>query len=106
MPLATVLQFDPADGSLRPLAALEQARTLVSSVLLGDDQVMLFGGEDAHRAVTPSAAAYRAGAARALAAMPQGRAWHTVSRLADGRVLILGGDGADGGPVGTAYLYE
>jgi len=38
--------------------------------------------------------------------MPQGRAWHTVSRLADGRVLILGGDDRDGGPVGTAYLYE
>ena len=106
VPLDTVLRFDPADGSLRPLATLERARTLVSSVLTGDDQVLLFGGEDANLAVTPSAGAYRDGSARALAAMPQGRAWHTVSRLADGRVLILGGDDRDGGPVGTPYLYE
>jgi hypothetical protein len=106
VPLATVLQFDPADGSLRPLAPLDQARTLVSSVLLADDRVLLFGGQDATLAVTPSAGAYRAGNAGPLAAMPQGRAWHTVSRLADGRVLILGGDDRDGGPVGTAYLYE
>ena len=106
VPLATVLQFDPADGSLRPLAPLDQARTLVSSVLLADDRVLLFGGQDATLAVTPSAGAYRAGIAGPLATMPQGRAWHTVSRLADGRVLILGGDDRDGGPVGTAYLYE
>jgi hypothetical protein len=98
VPLAGVLQFDPTDGSLRPLAALEQARTLVSSVLTGDEQVLLFGGQDGGLAATPSAGA--------LAPMPQGRAWHTVSRLADGRVLILGGDDENGGPVGTAYLYE
>jgi len=106
-PLDSVLAFDPATQRLAEAGRLEEARSLVRSLLLPDGRVCLFGGQTGAAAASPSAGAYAPDApAQALAAMPAGRAWHTVSALPDGRVLILGGDRADGSAAGGALLYE
>jgi hypothetical protein len=106
-PLDSVLSFDPATLKITAVGRLDQARSLVRSLLMPDGRVRLFGGQTAADLASPSASAYAPdGATQALAAMPSGRAWHTVSALPDGRVLILGGDGADGSAAGGALLYE
>lgn len=109
LPLDAVLVYEPAAGRLRALPGLEQARTLVRSVLTADEGLLLFGGQTAQDVSSMTSASYRAAAdngGHAIAPMPLGRSWHTVSRLADGRVLILGGDDRNGEPVMPAYLYE
>lgn len=106
-PLDTVPVFDPMTQTLVPQGRLDQARSLVRSLLLPDGQVRLFGGQTAAEAAAHSAGAYAPDAtAQALAAMPAGRAWHTLTALADGRVLILGGDDAAGGATGGGLIYE
>lgn len=106
--LASVLRFDPAIGSFRTEAALEQARTVAASVWLPADQVLLAGGQtDADVRATASAAVWRgAQPTRALAPMPAARVWHTVDRLADGRLLVLGGEDGAGNFLGNALIYE
>lgn len=106
VPLASVLRFDPATGTLALVQPLDRARTLMKSLLLPDGSVLAFGGETAVERPTASALAYRAGGVQPLATMPAGRRFHTVSRLADGRVLIVGGDDAGGNAVTPVQLYE
>ena len=105
-PLASVLEFDPALGTLTLLRALDTARTLAAAVQSPDDDLLLFGGDTPGAAPTASAAGYRAAAPRSLATMPQARAFHTATRMGDGRVLIVGGDDARGDPVSSVLIYE
>ncbi len=106
VPLIGVLEFDPGAGSLVQARQLDRARTLVRSVLLPDDQVLLFGGQTDSERVTASALSVHGATVRPLAPMPAARAFHTVSRLSDGRILIVGGDDKDGLPVSPVLLYE
>jgi hypothetical protein len=104
---ASVLRFDPASGRLEAVAPLSHARSLVRSVLLPDDRLLLFGGDVRIAQPTATGEAYdavRGGAG--LAPMEAARAWHTVNRLADGRLLIVGGTAADGSYVPRVLLYE
>ncbi len=106
LPLATVLQFDPATRQITALRDLDRARSLAAMAAMGDE-VLLFGGTTSTEAVSASAAAWRDGTApRTLAAMPAGRIFHTATRMGDGRVLILGGDAANGDPVTPVLVYE
>jgi hypothetical protein len=105
VPLASVLQFDPATGTLSLRGELEAPRSLAAAVQLGDD-VALFGGLTPAQAPAASAVLYRNGTPRALAAMPVARHFHTATRMGDGRILILGGDDARQEPVTSVVIYE
>ena len=106
VPLASVLEFDPATNTLARRADLDTARSLAAAVPLGGE-MLLFGGSTLRDAATSTAAAYRhSGTPRTLAAMPVGRSFHTATRMGDGRVLILGGDDANGGAVESVLIYE
>jgi hypothetical protein len=99
-PMATVLRFDPATNRFTSQAPLATPRTLVASVRLPHDEVLLVGGEVPGEPASRSGVLWRAGDQRALAPLPGGRAWHTVNRLADGRIVVIGGEN-DG-----AYVTE
>jgi hypothetical protein len=104
---ASVLRFDPASRSLEAVAPLSNPRSLVRSVLLPDDRLLLFGGDVRIAQPTASGEAYDAArGSTGLAPMEAARAWHTVDRLADGRLLIVGGTAADGSYVPRVLLYE
>ncbi len=106
VPLASVLEFDPAINTLARRADLETARSLAAAVPL-DGELLLFGGSTTQEASAATAAAYRhSGTPRPLAAMPVGRSFHTATRMVDGRVLILGGDNANGDAVESVLIYE
>jgi hypothetical protein len=105
LPLASVVQFDPATDTLSPRGDLEAPRSVAAAVQLGDD-VALFGGLTPAQAPASSAVLYRSGAPRALAAMPVARHFHTATRMGDGRILILGGDDARQEPVTSVVIYE
>jgi hypothetical protein len=106
VPLASVLEFDPATSTLTRRADLDTPRSLAAPVAL-DGETLLFGGSTLQDASSPTAAAYRhGGTSRPLAAMPVGRSFHTATRMGDGRVLILGGDDANGGAVESVLIYE
>ncbi len=105
LPLASVVQFDPAAGTLSVRGDLEAPRSVAAAVPLGDD-VALFGGLTPAQAPAASAVRYRNGAPLALAAMPVPRHFHTATRMGDGRILILGGDDARQEPVTSVVIYE
>jgi hypothetical protein len=105
LPLASVVQFDPAGDTLSVRGDLEAPRSVAAAVPLGDD-VVLFGGLTPAQAPAASAVRYRNGAPQALAAMPVGRHFHTATRMGDGRILILGGDDARQEPVTSVVIYE
>jgi hypothetical protein len=106
VPLASVLEFDPATSTLTRRADLDAPRSLAAPVAL-DSEMLLFGGSTLQEASAATAAAYRPGGTpRPLAAMPVGRNFHTATRMGDGRVLILGGDDANGDAVESVLIYE
>lgn len=105
VPLASVVQFDPATNTLSLRGDLEAPRSVAAAVSLGDD-VALFGGLTPTQAPAASAVVYRNGAPRPLTAMPVARHFHTATRMGDGRILILGGDDARLQPVASVVIYE
>jgi len=105
LPLASVVQFDPAADTLSVRGDLEAPRSVAAAVPLGDD-VVLFGGLTPTQAPATSAVLYRNGTPRPLAAMPVARHFHTATRMGDGRILILGGDDAQLEPVSSVVIYE
>jgi hypothetical protein len=106
VPLASVLEFDPATNTLTQRADLDRPRSLAATVPL-DGEMLLFGGSTPQEVAASSATAYsHSGAARPLAAMPVGRSFHTATRMGDGRILIVGGDDARGDPVESVLVYE
>lgn len=104
-PMATVLRFDPATHRFTSQAPLNTARTLVASVRLPHDEVLMVGGEVPGDAASASGVLWQAGDQRALAPLPGGRAWHTVNRLADGRIVVIGGEN-DGQYTTETAVYE
>jgi hypothetical protein len=105
VPLASVVQFDPATNTLSLRGDLEAPRSVAAAVSLGDE-VALFGGLTPAQAPAASAVLYRNGAPRPLAAMPVARHFHTATRMGDGRILILGGDDARQEAVTSVVIYE
>jgi len=105
-PLASVLRFDPATDRFTAEPALAIPRTLMASVRVPGDEVVLIGGQTPGELVSGSAAAWRAGEQRALAPLPGARAWHTANRLPDGRIVVIGGDDARGGYVSRTVVYD
>jgi hypothetical protein len=106
VPLPGVLRFDPAANTLSVVRQLDRARTVVRSVLLPDDEVLIFGGQTDGERATASAVGVRASGVRPLAPMPAARLFQTVSRLADGRILIVGGNDVNANPVTPVLIYE
>lgn len=104
--IATVMRFVPATGKVENAPALSVPRSLVASVLLPDDRVLMIGGQAAGGRFLAGGEAYdaRLGGFSLGAATP--RAWHTATRLADGRVLIVGGEDPEGRFVTSTLLYE
>jgi hypothetical protein len=105
-PLATVLRFDPTTLRFTSQAPLNTPRTLVASVRLPGDEVLLIGGEVPGDLASSSGVLWRAGDQRALAPLPGGRAWHTVNRLPDGRVVVIGGESGSGDFATQTAIYE
>lgn len=105
-PLASVLRFDPATLRFTSQAPLATPRTLVASVRLPGDDVLLIGGEVPGDLASHSGVLWRAGDQRALAPLPGGRAWHTVNRLPDGRVVVIGGETGNGDFATQTAIYE
>lgn len=105
-PLATVLRFDPTTNRFTRQAPLNTPRTLVASVRLPGDEVLLIGGEVPGDLASNSGVLWRAGDQRALAPLPGGRAWHTVNRLPDGRVVVIGGESGNGVYATQTVIYE
>lgn len=106
VPLPSVLRFDPGADTLAVVRQLDRARTVVRSVLLPDDEVLLFGGQTDGERATASAIGVRADGVRPLAPMPAARLFQTVSRLPDGRILIVGGNDVNANPVSPVLIYE
>lgn len=105
-PLASVLRFDPATLRFTAQAPLATPRTLVASVALPGDEVLLVGGEIPGDLASNTGVHYRAGDQRVLAPLPGGRAWHSVTRLPDGRVVVIGGESGNGAYVTQTMIYE
>jgi hypothetical protein len=82
----------------------DRCRTLVRSVLLPEDQILLIDGQTEGERVTASVISLHGGGVRPLAPMPAARSLQTVPRLPHGRILIVGGDKIDTGPVSPALI--
>jgi hypothetical protein len=106
LPLAGVLRFDPARNTFTAQPGLATGRTLVASVRLPGDEVLMVGGQTADEVASRGGVVWRGGEQRALPPMPAGRLWHTVNRLPDGRVLVLGGEDGQGRYVEDSLIYE
>ncbi|MFH8836686.1 kelch repeat-containing protein [Streptomyces sp. NPDC017868] len=82
-----------------------------AAAVVGDDEVLLAGGEDGRRLPTDSSMVLTVstGVWRSAPPLAQARRLHTVTRLENGQILVTGGIGAGPGvpPVGlaTAELY-
>lgn len=105
-PLATVLRFDPTTLRFTSQAPLATPRTLVASVRLPGDEVLLIGGDVPGDLASQSGTLWHAGDQRTLAPLPGGRAWHTVNRLPDGRVVVIGGESGNGDYATQTAIYE
>ncbi len=105
--LASVLRFDPAANRFADAPPLATARTLMRSIALPDDRLLLFGGETPDAQPSASGESYTAAqGGRELPPMTGARMLHSVSRLPDGRVLVVGGEGAGGAYMPQVLLYE
>ncbi len=96
LPQASVLRIDATLGRLLPAADLQLPRTLVKSLLLHGDRVLMAGGQTGEPFASDEAAIYGTGQQRRLAALPGARAWHSLDALPDGRIIVAGGEDADG----------
>lgn len=106
LPQAGVLRIDASSGSITRQAALATPRTLVRSVLLPGDRLLLAGGQTGDPLASAHTAFYGLNGQSTAAALPAARAWHSLHLLNDGRVLALGGEDADGNLLSTACFYD
>jgi hypothetical protein len=89
---SAIERFDPVAQTLTTLGQMFTGRSEMSTVPLGDGQVLVFGGSTS--TVQPPFAEVvdaRTGATRHGGWMMLPRAQHTTVRLADGRVAAVGG---------------
>lgn len=96
LPQASVLRIDATLGRLLPAPDLAVRRTLVRSLLLPGDRVLMAGGQTGEAFASEHAAIYETERQRTSAALPGARAWHTIDALPDGRIVVIGGEDADG----------
>jgi hypothetical protein len=106
LPQASVLRVDPVLGRIAAAPQLATPRTLVKSLLLPGDQVLMAGGQTGDELASDQAAVYHPGSQRNAAALPGARAWHSVDALPDGRVIVIGGEAADGTLHRNACIYD
>jgi hypothetical protein len=89
---SAIERFDPVAQTLSTLGQMLTGRSEMSTVALGDGQVLVFGGSTS--TVQPPFAEIvdaRTGATRHGGGMMLPRAQHAAVRLADGRVAAVGG---------------
>lgn len=96
LPQASVLRIDATLGRLLPAPDLAVPRTLVKSLLLPGDRVLMAGGQTGEAFASEHAAIYEPTRQRTAAALPGARAWHSIAALPDGRIIVVGGEDADG----------
>jgi len=106
LPQATVLRVDAQLGRIAPAPDLAVPRTLVKSVLLPGDQVLMAGGQTGEPLASNHAALYGTTGQRSAAALPGARAWHSVDLLPDGRVIVIGGEDVGGTLQASACIYD
>ena len=105
-PQASVLRIDPVPGRITPAPALATPRTLVKSLLLPGDQVLMAGGQTGELLASDHAAVYAPASQHSAAALPGARAWHSIDTLPDGRVIVIGGEDANGTLHRSACIYD
>lgn len=106
LPQASVLRIDATLGRLLPAPDLATPRTLLKSVLLPGDRVLMAGGQTGEPFASDEAALYGTAQQRRLAALPSARAWHSIDTLPDGRIIVAGGESADGSLRGDLCIYD
>lgn len=106
LPQASVLRIDATLGGLLPAPDLMVPRTLVKSVLLSGDRVLMAGGQTGEAFASDHAALYEPARQRTTAALPGARAWHSINALPDGRIIVVGGEEADGTLQHDICIYD
>lgn len=106
LPQASVLRIDATLGRLLPAPDLATPRTLLKSVLLPGDRVLMAGGQTGEPFASDEAAIYGTGQQRRLAALPGARAWHSIDTLPDGRIIVAGGEDASGALRGDLCIHD
>jgi hypothetical protein len=112
-PTASVDHYDPAAGTMPPLASMNQPRMDFQLVRLTTldgvegEYFLAIGGRDESAAYLPAVEVYNpaAGTWMATGSLNIARAGHTATTLLDGRVLITGGE-TGGGPTATAEIFD
>jgi len=94
-----------ASNTWTPTGSLNTARAYHTTVLLGNGQVLVAGG-DTGSSTLGSAELYNpaTGAWTATGSLNNARQRHTAIRLANGQVLVVGG--AQSSTLGSAELYN
>lgn len=106
LPQASVLRIDASGDRLLPVPELEVPRTLVKSLLLPGDRVLLAGGQTGQGFASEHAAIYQTTHQRSAAALPGARAWHSIDALPDGRIIVAGGEDAEGALRTDLCIYD
>lgn len=99
-------QYLPTTGALTARADITLAQSAAANVVLGNGDVLMFGGYLNASNVTNQAQRIGANDGAAIASMPTARLGHTANRLQDGRVLIVGGENANGALQTSVLVYE
>ncbi|HEY9100987.1 Kelch repeat-containing protein [Chitinimonas sp.] len=99
-------QYLPSTGALSARSDIPLAQSAAASVVLGNGDVLMFGGYLDATAITNQAQRIGANDGSTLANMPSARLGHTATRLPDGRVLIVGGQNGTGTLQSNVLVYE
>ena len=99
-----------ATGSLRPTAAMNDARFSHTATLLSDGRVLIAGGREGRDIILSSAELYDPASETftVTGSMTAHRVGHTATLLPDGRVLIAGGSSKEfyHGALSSAELFD
>ncbi len=104
--LASVERY--ADGELKPMPALHQARALHSATALADKGLLVVGGRDAQGRALASVERWDADqeAWVKLPPLATARYGHNAVMLANGRVMVSGGVGPSGQALASVEIFD